>query len=208
MNDNTQEFTSVEDITETKAMPLDSAAGATDIGNAAAVADFADAMEYADDVTASAAGDVAAPAPEDATDTAATPAATLAAEDAGYTQDAAHSHPIGEASHSAGPIPMADDVPLYESTVPRPMASQPSIGTPVPEPKKGVSTPTIIFGLLGVLIGVIGLAFGVVFPNSLIPAFASDPQVLVAITCAAVGVVLVIVAIVWAVLGAVRGKNN
>ena len=42
----------------------------------------------------------------------------------------------------------------------------------------------------------------------LITQFAADPQVLVAIVCAIVGVVLVAIAIVWAIIGRREGKNN
>ena len=39
-----------------------------------------------------------------------------------------------------------------------------------------------------------------------ITQFAADPQVLVAIVCAIVGVVLVAIAIVWAIMGTVKKK--
>ena len=75
-----------------------------------------------------------------------------------------------------------------------------------PAKKSSISTLTVIFGLLGVLIGALGLFFGVTFPDMLITQFAADPQVLVAIVCAIVGVVLVAIAIVWAIMGAVNKK--
>ena len=75
-----------------------------------------------------------------------------------------------------------------------------------PAKKSSISTLTVVFGLLGVLIGALGLLFGVTFPDMLITQFAADPQVLVAIVCAIVGVVLVTIAIVWAIMGAVKKK--
>lgn len=75
-----------------------------------------------------------------------------------------------------------------------------------PAKKSSISTLTVVFGLLGVLIGALGLFFGVTFPDMLITQFAADPQVLVAIVCAIVGVVLVAIAIVWAIMGAVKKK--
>ena len=75
-----------------------------------------------------------------------------------------------------------------------------------PAKKSSISTLTVVFGLLGVLIGALGLLFGVTFPDTLITQFAADPQVLVAIVCAIVGVVLVTIAIVWAIMGAVKKK--
>ena len=74
--------------------------------------------------------------------------------------------------------------------------------------KRGVSTPTVVFGLLGLLIGVVAMVFGLVFPNTLIPAFTAGPQIVVAVACAVVGVILVIVAVVWAVMGAVKSGRN
>lgn len=74
--------------------------------------------------------------------------------------------------------------------------------------KRGVSIPTVVFGLLGLLIGVVAMVFGLVFPNTLIPAFTAGPQIVVAVACAVVGVILVIVAVVWAVMGAVKSGRN
>lgn len=89
--------------------------------------------------------------------------------------------------------------------------SQPAV-TPEPssEPewKRGPSSPTIVFGVLGLLIGIVGLAFGISFPNPLFPAMHVDPQIVVAIICAAFGIVLVIIAIVWAVMGAIRKQST
>lgn len=122
------------------------------------------------------------------------------------------------------PIPSASDVPLYAagedssqsgqaptnagtSSTAQPVGVQPQAAADLnPDRKRDISTPTVIFGLLGVLIGALGLIFGVTFPDMLVARFTADPQVLVAIICAIVGVVLVVVAIVWAVMGTVKKK--
>ena len=125
-------------------------------------------------------------------------------------------------------IPPASDIPLYaagnvssgnEQTASgtSPNAEFASSAQPVdaqsqsstrmePAKKSSISTLTVVFGLLGVLIGALGLFFGVTFPDMLITQFAADPQVLVAIVCAIVGVVLVAIAIVWAIMGTVKKK--
>lgn len=122
------------------------------------------------------------------------------------------------------PIPSANDVPLYVTGNDSPQAEQSASGEPYPSPqsagvqtqsstasdsaaKRDVSTLTVVFGLMGVLIGALGLVFGVTFPDLLISRFTADPQVLVAIICAVVGVVLVAIAIVWAVMGTVKKKS-
>lgn len=111
------------------------------------------------------------------------------------------SMPVGELPLHGDAIPPATDVPMY---------GEPSAGRkPVaPEAKRGVSVLTIIFGVLGLIIGVTALAFGLVFPNTLIPTFAADPQLVVAIACGSIGVILVIVAIVWAVMGAAKQRKT
>lgn len=94
------------------------------------------------------------------------------------------------------PIPASDDVPLYvtDNDLPRteqlaaegssPSAQPQSVANPDSAVKHGISTLTVIFGLLGVLVGALGLVFGVTFPDMPIAQFTADPQVLVAIICA------------------------
>ncbi|PJM79412.1 sodium/calcium exchanger protein [Bifidobacterium scaligerum] len=81
--------------------------------------------------------------------------------------------------------------------------------TPVnSEAKRGISVLTIIFGISGLVIGATALVFGLVFPNTMIPTFAADPQLIVAVACGAIGVILVIVAIVWAIMGAAKQRKD
>ena len=103
----------------------------------------------------------------------------------------------------AGPAPNpflaggAPDVPTY--TPPR----DARWNDPEPEPEiirpTGASMATIVFGLLGVLLGAVMIALGVTFPASMLQWFDADPRVVVAIGFAGVGGVLVLVAIVWSV---------
>ncbi|NMM97263.1 sodium/calcium exchanger protein [Bifidobacterium olomucense] len=76
------------------------------------------------------------------------------------------------------------------------------------EPKRAMSVLTIIFGISGLVVGATALVFGLVFPNTLIPTFAADPQLIVAVACGAIGVILVIVAIVWAIMGAAQQRKD
>lgn len=73
--------------------------------------------------------------------------------------------------------------------------------------KQSISAPTVVFGLLGVIIGVIALVFGYISPDRMISLFSPNPQLLTAIICAVVGLILVIVAVVWAIVGAVKKRK-
>ena len=73
--------------------------------------------------------------------------------------------------------------------------------------KQSISAPTVVFGLLGVIIGVIALVFGCISPDRMISLFSPNPQLLTAIICAVVGLILVIVAVVWAIVGAVKKRK-
>lgn len=73
--------------------------------------------------------------------------------------------------------------------------------------KQSTSAPTVVFGLLGVIIGVIALVFGYISPDRMISLFSPNPQLLTAIICAVVGLILVIVAVVWAIVGAVKKRK-
>ena len=74
--------------------------------------------------------------------------------------------------------------------------------------KQSTSAPTVVFGLLGVIIGVIALVFGYISPDRMISLFSPNPQLLTAIICAVVGLILVIVAVVWAIVGAVKKRKQ
>ncbi|MBW3089581.1 sodium/calcium exchanger protein [Bifidobacterium miconisargentati] len=158
------------------------------------------------------AGSAAEHAPEPTAESASEPtdeAATEATPESAYESTAMpadanpdpKSLPIGELPLHGDGIPPATDVPMY---------GQPSAGREpaAPEAKRGVSVLTIIFGVLGLIIGLTALTFGLVFPNTPIPTFAADPQLVVAIACGSIGVILVIVAIVWAVMGAAKQRKT
>ena len=126
-----------------------------------------------------------------------------------------------------GPVPSADDVPMYAASSARPPYEQSQTAGKPCQPggsaknvqnakdvqnakniqKQSTSAPTVVFGLLGVIIGVIALVFGYISPDRMISLFSPNPQLLTAIICAVVGLILVIVAVVWAIVGAVKKRK-
>jgi len=126
-----------------------------------------------------------------------------------------------------GPIPSADDVPMYAASSAQPSYEQSQTAGKPCQPggsaknvqnakdvksakniqKQSISAPTVVFGLLGVIIGVIALVFGCISPDRMISLFSPNPQLLTAIICAVVGLILVIVAVVWAIVGAVKKRK-
>ena len=126
-----------------------------------------------------------------------------------------------------GPIPSADDVPMYAASSAQPSYEQSQTAGKPCQPggsaknvqnakdvksakniqKQSTSAPTVVFGLLGVIIGVIALVFGYISPDRMISLFSPNPQLLTAIICAVVGLILVIVAVVWAIVGAVKKRK-
>ena len=126
-----------------------------------------------------------------------------------------------------GPIPSADDVPMYAASSARPPYEQSQTAGKPCQPggsaknvqnakdvksakniqKQSTSAPTVVFGLLGVIIGVIALVFGYISPDRMISLFSPNPQLLTAIICAVVGLILVIVAVVWAIVGVVKKRK-
>ena len=65
--------------------------------------------------------------------------------------------------------------------------------------KTGPSKATIVFGALMLSLGVIALLLGLRFPSMVMfDQFQADPRVYVAVICGVVGVILVAVAVAWA----------
>ena len=113
--------------------------------------------------------------------------------------DEAHrqSHPLGDNT-----VPMYTGAPLRpaEATVP---AAPPVIHTPAPT---GVSAGTVVLGVLLVLLGAVAIVMAGMVPNW--PFGAVDPWVAAAVSIGAVGVTLVVIAIIWAVTNAVSSRRR
>lgn len=133
--------------------------------------------------------------------------------------------PVGAALPSDG-LPSSDGVPLYATQPPvtpmpgapgNPWIQTPGMGAapaqpfvqvpvaapaplPEPQPKTGPSGPTIVFGVLMLILGVIGMFFGFGVSNSmfgLIDLLRVSPEAFVALCIGGLGVLLVVIAIVW-----------
>lgn len=146
--------------------------------------------------------------------------------DAGPMPEAAGTAiPVGAALPSDG-LPSSDGVPLYATQPPvtpmpgapgNPWIQTPGMGAapaqpfvqvpvaapaplPEPQPKTGPSGPTIVFGVLTLILGVIGMFFGFGVSNSmfgLIDLLRVSPEAFVALCIGGLGVLLVVIAIVW-----------
>lgn len=229
MTDETKEFASIEDATPTTAIPSETDA-TTATTTMVTVDDRTDTT-----VLPSAADDdetAVLPVPDnhaDASvsdvDTQATAASPLPIEP---TTDRIALETVADAVEGdGGPIPSADDVPMYAASSARPPYGQSQTAGKPCQPggnaknvqnakdvksakniqKQSTSAPTVVFGLLGVIIGVIALVFGYISPDRMISLFSPNPQLLTAIICAVVGLILVIVAVVWAIVGAVKKRK-
>lgn len=229
MTDETKEFASIEDATPTTAIPSETDA-TTATTTMVTVDDRTDTT-----VLPSAADDdetAVLPVPDnhaDASvsdvDTQATAASPSPIEP---TTDRIALETVADAVEGdGGPIPSADDVPMYAASSARPPYGQSQTAGKPCQPggnaknvqnakdvksakniqKQSTSAPTVVFGLLGVIIGVIALVFGYISPDWMISLFSPNPQLLTAIICAVVGLILVIVAVVWAIVGAVKKRK-
>lgn len=229
MTDETKEFASIEDATPTTAIPSETDA-TTATTTMVTVDDRTDTTVLPsaadDDKTAVLpVPDDHADAPVSDVDTQATAASPSPIEP---TTDRIALETVADAVEGdGGPIPSADDVPMYAASSARPPYGQSQTAGKPCQPggnaknvqnakdvksakniqKQSISAPTVVFGLLGVIIGVIALVFGYISPDRMISLFSPNPQLLTAIICAVVGLILVIVAVVWAIVGAVKKRK-
>lgn len=108
------------------------------------------------------------------------------------------------------------DVPLADAFA-QPAAAAPTVtaataaavqDADVKAPKRGASIPTIVFGVLGILVGAVGLLFGWAFPGLIVQnMLIVDPRMLAAVVCGVVGVILVLVAVIWAIMGSRKQRG-
>lgn len=232
MTDETKEFASIEDATPTTAIPseTDETTESTETTTMVTVDDRTDTTVLPsaadDDKTAVLpVPDDHADAPVSDVDTQATAASPSPIEPS--TDRIALEAVADAVEGDGGPIPSADDVPMYAASSAQPSYEQSQTAGKPCQPggsaknvqnakdvksakniqKQSTSAPTVVFGLLGVIIGVIALVFGYISPDRMISLFSPNPQLLTAIICAVVGLILVIVAVVWAIVGAVKKRK-
>lgn len=114
--------------------------------------------------------------------------------------DEAHrqSHPLGDNT-----VPMYTGAPSRSAEATAPVEPASVIHTPVPT---GVSAGTVVLGVLLVLLGAVAIVMAGMVPNW--PFGAVDPWVAAAVSIGAVGVTLVVIAIIWAVTNAVSSRRR
>ena len=228
MTDETKEFASIEDATPTTAIPSETDE-TTETTTMVTVDDRTDTT-----VLPSAADDdetAVLPVPDNHADASVSDVdtqATASPSPIEPTTDRIALEAVADAVEGdGGPIPSADDVPMYAASSAQPSYEQSQTAGKPCQPggsaknvqnakdvqnakniqKQSTSAPTVVFGLLGVIIGVIALVFGCISPDRMISLFSPNPQLLTAIICAVVGLILVIVAVVWAIVGAVKKRK-
>lgn len=232
MTDETKEFASIEDATPTTAIPseTDETTETTETTTMVTVDDRTDTT-----VLPSAADDdktAVLPVPDDHADVSVsdvdTQVTTASPSPIEPSTDRIALEAVADAVEGdGGPIPSADDVPMYAASSAQPSYEQSQTAGKPCQPggsaknvqnakdvksakniqKQSISAPTVVFGLLGVIIGVIALVFGCISPDRMISLFSPNPQLLTAVICAVVGLILVIVAVVWAIVGAVKKRK-
>ena len=114
--------------------------------------------------------------------------------------DEAHrqSHPLGDNT-----VPMYTGAPCRSAETTAPVEPASVIHTPAPT---GVSAGTVVLGVLLVLLGAVAIVMAGMVPNW--PFGAVDPWVAAAVSIGAVGVTLVVIAIIWAVTNAVSSRRR
>lgn len=114
--------------------------------------------------------------------------------------DEAHrqSHPLGDNT-----VPMYTGAPFKSAEATAPVEPASVIHTPAPT---GVGAGTVVLGVLLVLLGAVAIVMAGMVPNW--PFGAVDPWVAAAVSIGAVGVTLVVIAIIWAVTNAVSSRRR
>ena len=114
--------------------------------------------------------------------------------------DEAHrqSHPLGDNT-----VPMYTGAPFRSAEATAPVEPASVIHTPAPT---GVSAGTVVLGVLLVLLGAVAIVMAGMVPDW--PFGAVDPWVAAAVSIGAVGVTLVVIAIIWAVTNAVSSRRR
>ncbi|MBT1181568.1 hypothetical protein JS531_06245 [Bifidobacterium sp. CP2] len=131
-----------------------------------------------------------------------------------WTAQGVQPAPVLAAPIASAPAPVAPAAPLPPQGPARPAAPGYALPTPDPAPEPepqrptGPSVPTILLGGVGILLGGFGILFGLRF--SQLPAiFTSiDPQMTIAVSCAVIGVLLIVIGIGWSIGSAVSKRRR
>ncbi|MCI1220183.1 MAG: alkaline shock response membrane anchor protein AmaP [Bifidobacterium sp.] len=74
--------------------------------------------------------------------------------------------------------------------------------------KTGPSVPTIVLGTLGLVLGAVIGAFGLLFPMDVAINPVVNVRIAVALVCAILGVILIAVALIWALVSLLRRRGS
>ena len=118
----------------------------------------------------------------------------------------------GAGQGAAGGRPPAGGMP-FGGQQPQPFVQVPVRPKPEPLRRTGPSVPTIVLGVLGILLGAVTLCFGLGFPTASyaladwIMAYAT-PETFLTLCVGGLGVLLLVIAAVWGVVRALRSRRT
>ncbi|KFI97987.1 hypothetical protein [Bifidobacterium stellenboschense] len=104
------------------------------------------------------------------------------------------------------PEPKPESMPQNPTVAPT--SAQSAAPAPAAIAPSGPSVPTILLGVVGILVGAFGLLLGLRLPDVTVWMLGIDPQTLTALFFGGIGVVLILVAVIWAIAKAVAGRRK
>lgn len=177
-------------------------AGASEPTDAAELSGIAESSVTAVPADTAEPADIAGPEPSPVLDK---PLMDMFAGDSVPKADDAQASPVPPlgAAPIPGPAPAPQPQPAPQHQPQAAPQPQHQPAAPQGEAPKGASIPTVVLGLLGVLIGAAGLFLGIELDRVGDWLVALSPQTAIAILCAGCGAILLIVALVWGIVKAV-----